>query len=219
MTWKTTSLLAIGAAFALNALTGCVALYKTRPHDLTVRGHEEAAMAEEGKADKAAQDSRSVGRGAQYAHYMAPRYRELAESHRAAARSLREEEARACNSIPMAVAGAAMPEIKVTSVEEIRRATVPPVVHSARGYSPVYLTGAKLTIQAEASPAEVERFVACRVAHAASEGDDGIDPLGVRGTTIKVVAPEARPLLLEIVAEDQPTAGEVLRRARALAAR
>lgn len=102
-------------------------------------------------------------------------------------------------------------------MDEIR--TPPPVVHSARGYSPQYLLGAKLALQDVASPADVERLLGCRIARAAAQGDDGVDPVAVKGTSVKVSAPGDAPLLVEIRAEDQPSAAEVVRRARALAAR
>lgn len=219
MTWKSTTLLTITGAFAASMLSGCAAFYKTRPHDLTVIGHEAAAATEEAKAAKAAEDAKSIGRSAQYAHYLAPRYRKLAESHRSAARVLRDEETKACEGVPSAAAGAPVAGVRVASVDEIRQGTMPPVVHSARGYYPQYLLGAKLALQGVTSPADVEKLLGCRIARAAAEGDDGVDPVAVKGTSVKVSAPGDAPLLIEIRAEDQPSAAEVVRRARALAAR
>ncbi|MCM2333851.1 MAG: hypothetical protein NDI82_07870 [Anaeromyxobacteraceae bacterium] len=219
MTWKTTALFTITAALAASMLSGCAAFNKTRPHDLTVRGHEAAAAAEEGKAAKAAEDAKKVGRGAQYAHYMAPRHRELADAHRAAARALTDEEVKACEGVPAAAAGAAIAGARIASVDEIRQGTVPTVVHSGKGYYPQYLQGAKLTLAGATNSADVERLLGCRIARAAAEGDDGVDPLAVKGTSVKVTAPGDAMVLVEIRAEDQPAAAEVVRRARVLAAR
>lgn len=218
MTWKTKTLLAIAAVFAASTLGGCAALYKTRPHDLTVDGHEAAAAAEEGKAASAAEEAKSIGRGAQFAYYMAPRYRERAESHRAAARALRDEEGKACEGTPLAAAGAPLAGVKVTSVDELRQGTVPPGVHTAKGYYPRSLLGAKLALAGVTNPVDVEKLLGCRIARAAAEGDDGVDPVAVKGTSVHVSAPGGTPLLVEIRAEDQPSAAEVVRRARALAA-
>jgi hypothetical protein len=132
---------------------------------------------------------------------------------------LHEEEARACYGIPPAVAAAAFAGAEVASVEEIQRATVPPGSHSSRGYHVEYLRGAKLTLQGDVNPTLLERSLGCRIARAAADGDDGVDPLAVRGASVQVKAQGEAPVMVEIWAEDQPTAGEVLRRARALAAR
>lgn len=219
MTWKTTTQLTIAAVLALTALAGCAAFDKTRPHDLTVQGHERAAAAEEVGAAQAAQDAKAGGRGAQYAQFIAPRRKELAKSHRAAARALQDEAVRACDGIPTATAAAAMAGARVASVDEIRQGTEPPVVHSARGFYPEYLLGAKIAIQGEANPADLERMMACRIARAAAEGDDGVDPIAVKGARVRVLAQGGGPLAVEIRAGDQPTAAEVVRRARLLAAR
>lgn len=219
MTRKTTTLLMVAAVFAASMLGGCAAFYQTRPHDLTISGHEAAATTEEARAARAAEDARSTGRGAQYAHYMAPRYRELAESHRAAARALRSEEDGACEGVAANTASKPLAGIKVASVDEIRQGTVPPVVHSAKGYYPRYLLGAKLALQGATSTADVERLLGCRIARAAAEGDDGVDPVAVKGTSVKVSAPGEVSLLVEVRAEDQPSAAEVVRRAKALAKR
>lgn len=219
MTWKTTTLLMIAATFAASMLGGCAAYYKTRPHDLTISGHEAAATTEDAKAARAAEDAKSIGRSAQYAHYLAPRYRELAASHRAAARALHDEEERACEGVPAVAAGAPLAGVKIASVDEIRQGTVPPGVHSAKGYYPRYLLGAKLELQGEVNSFDVNRLLGCRIARAAAEGDDGVDPIAVKGTSVKVSAPGDSPFLVEIRAEDQPSASEVVRRAKALAAR
>lgn len=70
-----------------------------------------------------------------------------------------------------------------------------------------------------ANSADVERLLDCRIAHVAAEGDDGLAPIAVKGTSVKVSAPGDARLLVEIRAENQPAAAEVLRRARLLAAR
>ena len=219
MTWKTTTPFIIAAAFAASMLAGCAAFNNTRPHDLTISGHEAAAATEEASAAKAAEDAKSIGRGAQYAHYMAPRYRGLAEAHRAAARALHDEEDKACKGVPADAAGAPLAGVKIASVDEIRQGTVP-VVHSAKGYYPRYLLGARLKLQGVTASADVEKLLGCRIARTAAEGDDGVDPIAVKGTSVKVSSsPGDPPLLVEIRAEDQPSAAEVVRRAKALAAR
>ncbi|MCM2332689.1 MAG: hypothetical protein NDI82_01930 [Anaeromyxobacteraceae bacterium] len=97
--------------------------------------------------------TRSGHLGWQYAHCRAPRYRELAEAHRAAAGALRDEQVKACRGVPADEAGTNASGVKSASVDEIRQGTVPPVVHSAKGYYPQYLLGARLALQGGQPPA------------------------------------------------------------------
>jgi hypothetical protein len=219
MVRKTTTMFAFAAALAATAFTGCAALNGMRPQDLTVSGHEQAAVAEEENAAQAAREAQSGGgRGAQYAHFMAARYRSLVESHRAAARHLRDEVARACDGIPEAAAGAAIAGAEVVSVGEIRKGDEPPVVHSARGFDPEYLLGAKMTLKGEVDPSALTGQLRCRVARAAAHGDDGLDPVAVKGARFKVLPRDKGGVLVEIRADDRSTAAEVVRRAQLLAA-
>ena len=220
MNWKTTILLAVAIVISSSALTGCGALYRTRPHDLTVRDHEVAALADEARGHQAEEDARFVGRGALVSGPMAPRYRELAGSHRAAARALREEEVTACAGVPVAgSASALVAGADVVTVSELREVTAPLGRGISRGYYPEYLRGAKLVLHGEAGPADVERLLTCRIARAAADGDDGVDPIAVRGASFIVRKDDGQSLTVELRAPEQPAAAEVLRRARTLASR
>lgn len=79
--------------------------------------------------------------GAQYAHYLAPRHRELANAHCAASRAQTDEEVKACEGGLAAAAGAAIAGARIASVDEIRQGSVSMVVHSGKGYYPQYLQG------------------------------------------------------------------------------
>lgn len=217
MTGKPKTMFALAAVLTATVFIGCAAFNRTRPQDLTVRGHEQAAVAEEENAAQAARDAKFGGRGAQYAQFMAPRYRSLVESHRAAARFLRDEVARACDGVPEAL-GPAIDGVMVVSVDELRRGSEPPVVHSARGFNPEYLLGAKIALVGEVTPSALTGLLRCRIARAAADGDDGVDPVAVKGAKVMVLPRGEGGLLVEIRTEDQPTASEVVRRARLLTA-
>ena len=149
-----------------------------------------------------------------------PYHRELAESHRYAARVLRDEEAKACATVPaVAAARADIPGAAVAAVEEIREPLGPPGVRTSRGYVPLYLRGAKLTLRGGAGTGDVERLLACRIARAAAGGDDGVNPVAVRGASARVRPEDGGSLAVELRAGDETAAAEVLRRARALASR
>jgi hypothetical protein len=217
MNWKGTTFLA--GAILTGSLSGCGAVNKTAPHDMNVRGHEEAAAIEDARAKQSETAALSPGRGSEYARAMAQHQRRLAEEHRAAAVALRDDEAKQCAGVPAEAAvraDFARTTIRAVDAIELPRGREP---HTARGYFPVYISGAKLMLESDLPARDVERLFACRIAHAAAMGDDGIDPLAVPGASARVLASEGRSLTVELRASVGTAAAEVLRRARALAAR
>jgi hypothetical protein len=164
MDWKRTTLLAGAMVIAAGVLSGCGAIYKTRPNDLT--------------------------------------------------------EARACAGVaPETAARADVPGASVTTVDAIQERPLVPGGRASPGYIPVYLRGARLTLRGEAGPRDIERLLACRIARFAAAGDDGVDPVAVRGASARVRPGEEGSVVVELRAADETAAAEVLRRARALASR
>jgi hypothetical protein len=220
MDWKRTTFLAGAMVIAAGVLSGCGATYKTRPHDLTVRGHEDAAASEDAEAKRSADAAEVIGRGSANARAMVTHHHELAESHRAAANALRDKEAKACAGVaPETAARADVPGASLTTVDAIRERPLVPGGRVSAGYVPVYLRGARLTLRGEGGQRDIERVLACRIARFAAAGDDGVDPVAVRGASASVRPGEEGSVVVELRAADETAAAEVLRRARALASR
>jgi hypothetical protein len=220
MDWKRTTFLAGAMVIAAGVLSGCGAIYKTRPHDLTVRGHEDTAAMEDAEAKRSAEAAEAIGRGSANARAMVTHHHELAESHRAAANALRDKEAKACTGVAReTAAGADVPGASVTTVDAIQEPPLMPGGRASPGYIPVYLKGARLTLRGETGPRDIERVLSCRIARFAAAGDDGVDPVAVPGASTRVRPGDEGSVVVELRAADETAATEVLRRARALSSR
>jgi hypothetical protein len=218
MSWKRTIFVAGAVAVATGSITGCGAIYKTRPQDMNVRGHEQAAVTEDAPAKESEADALTVGRGSDYARVQVQHHVRLADAHRAAAVALREDEEKQCAGVPAEAATRAdIAGAKIRAVEPIEDSVRIP--HVGRSYYTTNLNRARLTVDGDVTPGAVERLLGCRIAHAAAVGDDGKDPVGVAGASARVHAAEGRLLTVELRASDRTAAAELLRRAQALAAR
>lgn len=208
---------ALGGMAAAITLSGCAAINRTRPGDMTVPEHEQAAEADGKKAAEAAKRATVVGRGSDYERYSAVRHRDLAKEHAAAAERRRAEVAAACDGVNVSNPFASM---RVERVEAISEADVPPKLRYSRGYYPERLKGARVAVSTPegVAPAPAARSVRCEAARASAGLDpaSGETPLAVptAKTTVRSVD---SGLVVEIRSADQDDAAEILRRADAMA--
>jgi hypothetical protein len=208
---------AAGVAAAM-AVSGCGAVNRTRPGDMTVPEHEQAAQSERRKAEESAERATSVGRGSEYERYSARRHRELAEAHAGAADRRRAEVGRACDGADVTSPLASM---LVQRVEPIREGDVPPELRTSRGYYPDRLRGARMAVATPqgVAPDAAARSLRCEAARASAGLDqaDGRSPLTVATsrTSVRVVD---SGLVVEIRSPRQEDAAEILRRADPVAA-
>jgi hypothetical protein len=212
------TVVALGGMAAAITLSACAAMNRTRPGDMTVPEHEQAAAAEGKKAEEAAKRATSVGRGSEYERYSAVRHHELAKEHSAAAERRRGEVATACEGVNVSTPFASM---RVERVEAIREADVSRERQNGRGHYPERLKGARVAVSTldDASPAPAARSIECEGARASAGLDpaSGASPLAVR-TAKPSVRPADSTLVVEIRSADQEDAAEILRRAEAMAA-
>lgn len=199
--------------------TGCAALDRTRPHDMTVAEHERAAREGQAKAAAAVEQARGGGRGAPWQRSVARRQASLSTEHAEAARQLEREVTAACPAGTERLP-AVLSELPVSRVEPIREAEVPPSLRSGRGYYPERLRGARLLLSQGAPDRDV-LVAALGCAHfQALAGTVGAEarssPFVIRGAKL-TVAERDRLLSVEIRAPRTREASEVLRRARLLA--
>ncbi len=210
------TIMALGGLGAAIALSGCAAVNGTRAGDMTIPGHEAAALAEAEKADEAARRATAVGRGAEYDRYLAGRHRDLANAHAAAAERRRGDVNAACEG---ARASLPLTSTRVTSVEPIEEADVPPTRRNPRGHYPERLRGARLTVTLDdAAPEEAARAIECEAARlsAGLNSTSAANPLGVRTARTVVRVADSR-LLIEVRSDRRGDAEEIVRRAEALA--
>jgi hypothetical protein len=209
---------ALGGAAAF-ALSGCATVGGTRPGDMTIPEHEQAAAVEQKKADAAPEGRTIQGHGPAWGVQSRARHLELAKKHAQAAELRRAEVAATCEGVTAPLAFASM---RVEHVEAIREATVPPERRSSRGYYPEYLKGARvaLSVTEGATAAATARSVQCEVARVSSGMEEAspASPLAVRTARANVALADSG-LVVEIRSADSKDAAEILRRAEAMAAR
>lgn len=209
---------ALGGMAAAITLSGCAAMNRTRPGDMTVPEHEQAAATEGEKADEAAKRATVIGRGSEYERYSAVRHRDLAKEHAAAAERRRGEVAAACEGVNVSTPFASM---RVERIEAIREADVPRELRNSRGYYPERLKGARVAVSTPEGvpPAPTARSIHCEAARASAglAPESGESPLAVRAAKPSV-RPADSTLVVEIRSADQNDAAEILRRAEAMAA-
>ena len=208
----------LGAAAAVAALSGCAALERTRPGDMTVPGHEHAAQLDVRKAEEASKAATAGGRGEAFQRLAAQRHRELAAEHTAAAAALRKEVSNTCADADDA--SRSLAASKVAVVEPMRENETPKRLRHPRGYYPERLKGARIALEVDdgSSLALAKRSVECEAARAAAlvEPVDSGSPLAVR-TAKAVVRAEGPGIIVEVRGDGQDAAEEILRRAAALA--
>ncbi len=225
----------VAAALVAGAgIVGC-ATPGTRPHDMSVGGHEAAAAQSEVEAAKHASsydpsatkaELKCAGRSPCWTSVVNPtadelrraeRYQALAAKHRAAAQELRDAEARACVGISEADR-----DLSPFSHHEDIAAVGPIYIPSKTGRNlPSNLRGALVSFRAVPGlTAEwLQHSVNCHLARNAALGHPLQEmpdcPLVPKDVTAKVSSPGDR-FEVEIRAGDSATAGEVWRRARQL---
>lgn len=207
---------ALGGMAAAFTVSGCAAVNRTRPGDMTVPGHEQAAQVEGKQADEAARRATAIGRGAEYERYATWRHRRLAKEHAAAAERRRREVAAACDGIDISTPFATM---VVERVEAIREADVPRELPKSRGYHPERLKGARVAVRTPegVAPGPAALSIQCEAARASAGLDpaSGQSPLAVRTAKPTVRSADAT-LIVEIRSADDGDAAEILRRAEAM---
>jgi hypothetical protein len=210
---------ALGGLAASMTLSGCAAMNKTRPGDMTVAEHEQAARKEASAADEAAQRATVVGRGASYERYSATRHRDLAKEHAAAAERRRAEVAAACEGV---VFSTPLDAMKVERVDPIREPNVPRKLQNGRGYYPERLKGARIVLApAPGGAPGAMRSITCEAARDSA----GLDvssktrsPFAVRTARATTQAGQNSGVVVEIRSPDEDDAVEILQRAQAIAA-
>lgn len=200
-------------AAAVLTCVGCVSGRPVRPDDsnLTVEAHEREA------ASEAAHARAAVAAGAPAGDVQA---RVNAEAgHLAAAKALRDAEAAACAGVLPARAEASTPSATVHRVEVIRvhAGTAPPA--PMKVVPPDQVVGVRMTVHGDLTAVELTALLDCRVARVRARGDDGSEPVAVRGATFVVHPAKDGDLTLDVRAPSEEGVREVLRRAQLAAER
>lgn len=210
---------ALGGLAASMTLSGCAAMNRTRPGDMTVAEHEQAARKEASEADSAAQRATVVGRGASYERYSATRHRDLAKEHAAAAERRRAEVAAACGGVVLSTPVTAM---KVERVDAIREPNVPRELQKGKGYYPERLKGARMVLAtAPDGAAGAVRSIACEAARDSAGLDEVANwrsPFAVRTARATAQVTQSSGVIVEIRSPEEDDAVEILHRAQAMAA-
>lgn len=220
MTFNANMKLAALAITASGALSACAAISRTRPHDMTAAEHEQAATTAEAKGASLAAAAATPSRTASYERVAAQSQRDLAVDHRRAARVLREEAETACRGVPSDQTIRPLGGLPVTAVAPLREAAPRP---PARGYFPVRLTGAAVSVRSRGTldSDTLEGILRCGLARAAASAENGpgvADPIAVSGASARIrPAADKSALTVEFRSLDPDRAAEILRRAQALA--
>jgi hypothetical protein len=200
---------AFGGAAAVIALSGCATTNGTRPGDMTIPEHEQAAANEE-QADDV--EGGYEPPHASLSYDPDSRHLELAKEHARAADLRRAEVASVCDGVIMSTSLASM---RVERFEAIREP-----LHVARMSIPEYLKGARLTLSmppGNAAP-PTTRSLQCEAARASAGLEPALaqSPLAVKTAEVALL-PDRSKLVVEIRSTDSDDATEILRRAEAMA--
>lgn len=200
--------LAFAMAVALVAAAACrpAALLRRDELKMTVTEHEQAATAEDAHAPS------ELGGVPGLEH------RKRAEAHRAAAQALRQRESQACAGKPDTVVRYPFASAGVVTAEPLRESW-PRTIAPGRGQPPARLAGARIIVHTALEPDVFESYLSCRAAHVRATGDDGTDPTAVYGARVKVSRRDPTLLEVDIRADEETCAEDVLRRAHRLVAR
>jgi len=204
------------AGVALSSLlftsSGCAASNRTRPEDMTVAEHREAARKDASASERASRSARAGGRSALSNRMLAESLSSRSAEHAAAADARVKQVSDLCQgteSIP------ALEAASITSIQPIVEADAP----RSRGYLPVSLKGARIFTWAPAGlPADsLAAALRCEAARAGSGLDaDSRSPLTVNTASSTVIQKGSR-VVLEVRSKDVRAAEEIVRRARLLA--
>jgi hypothetical protein len=238
----TTSLLTLSAGVAV--FQGCASTPGARPQDMSATQHEQAAGVHETQAENSQTRcaGSDVGSGPCWTDMTNPsrehfpeveRHRKMAADHRAAAQSLRDAEAHSC-------AGLSNDDRDMSPFahrEDIRRSESLSVVHdnSVQYTAPSYvhvsgknpgdhLAGATVFFRAVPGlTAEyLQRVINCHIARNNALGNDVPEmaycPLTLKGVSATVKS-ASDGFAVDITAQNDATAREILRRAEALPTR
>lgn len=211
---KALTMTALGGVAAAISLTGCAALNKTRPGDMTIPEHESAARSDAKLSEEAAARARvRAGRTAASERLAANRHRELSNEHAAAAERRRAEVAALCEGTsPRSLAG-----LRVERVVAITTAQTTKM----RGYYPERLKGARLAVATSGDDApSLARSITCEAARESAGLATEVNPpspFAVRTASV-TAAPASSGLVVEIRSTDADDAAEILRRSEVLAA-
>lgn len=186
-----------------SSLTGCAALERTRPFDMSAAEHENAAVESSERARREAIEAEKGGVGARYHRANAKRSAALACAHARAAEVLVAAEKRACEGVaPADIApGLAGVEVLRTFLLE-RRFKRQDIVEGA---------GAVVATNGSSFDA-FARVMRCRLARAAVTRDPS-DPLAVRGASLLVYRDDGDAAVVQFrVKEDDDRGREIVRR-------
>lgn len=205
----------IAASVAIGALTGCAGLGRTRPQDMTVPQHEQAAREDFRKFAEASAAARAGGRTASYERMSAQHHRNLANEHAAAAAVRRKE----VDAICAEATRTHLHEMIVANVDPIIENDVPKHLRHPRGYYPERLKGARIALKVDEGDQRIaaSRSVQCEAALASAgiEPVNAASPFAVRGAKAAVRVQD--PGIVVEVRSDERDAASVLDRASALA--
>lgn len=141
-----------------------------------------------------------------------------AAEHRAMAQRLRDAEAIACAGLREGTEGVSpFSGFTVEKVERIDESwgRAPSPGRAA----PSSLRGAAMTVRSDLDLEAAETRMACSTARARALGDDGATPVGLGRVTVRFQVLAERRFVIQVRADDEASAKEVLRRAEALVVR
>ena len=218
---------ALGCGFLMTfGVLGCAGnVAGARPSDMSQQQHESAAAAHSIEATDCTEDLGSCwGSKSNEEHKkQADEHRRVAAAHSAAGRALSDAEKRACQGVSEADRDIS-PFLHRESIAEVRpltRATAAPSGEAyGEGETQVPAGATIVLLPAAGVTAErLERIVQCHIARNAALGNNLKDmplcPLVPKGVTATATS-TGNGFAVNISSDDQGTAAEILRRARAL---
>ncbi len=202
--WRAGVLLLLVAALQ----AGCAAARRDPPAPaMPAVAHEHAAEMEQRRAGQAEGVSASAG-GALLAE--AARHREAAEALRRAAEALCPAPALESEGV-FSLVTAVVLEVRPMMERPSSRAPRP-----TRGEPRNQAAGAVIVVATRLPPEDVLAGLQCQVARSRVTGGSAADPAAVAGATLLVRSPSPGVVHVEVHADDDDTAQEVLHRARRL---
>lgn len=141
-----------------------------------------------------------------------------AAEHRAMAQRLRDSEASACAGLREGTERVS--PFSGFTVEKVERIDESWGRAPSPGRAvPTSLRGAAMTVRSDLDLEAAETRMACSAARARALGDDGTTPVGLGRVTVRFEVLAERRFLIQVRADDEASAREVLRRAEALVVR
>ncbi len=213
---------------------GCASTSGTKPHDMSVASHEQAAMNEEQASAQHGQQynadatasTQHCGRGACWTSVSNPteqhqqhaaEHKKVAAEHRAAAQALRDAEASACAGLDEADI-ATSPFYHREDISEVARV---PVSTQQGRHLQNDLVGGRVVFRAVPGMTTewLQRLVDCHTARAAAVGyampEMAYCPLALKGVKA-TVSSTGTGFAIEMTSDDSATDAEIWRRVQAL---